>query len=187
MTVSFNGFRQLIEALGGITVKVEKAFDDYEYTINLGNNNGGKSYLHFEAGVQRMNGDRAIAYARSRYSLQENGDISRSKRQMNVIMATKDEIFKGNLLLKAPSIMSALQNQVRTNLHFSEFVNLANFLNSEEGRALTREVVFTNRVIDDTFLVGSSNPLTGFIFIPNLGQGDYSAIQAWVKQAIEMP
>jgi LCP family protein required for cell wall assembly len=184
MTVSFNGFRQLIDALGGITLTVEKAFDDREYTINLGNN-GGLPYLHFNAGVQRMNGDRAIAYARSRYSLQENGDISRSKRQMNVIMATKAEVFKGNILLKAPSIMSALQNQIRTSLHFNEFVNLANFLNSEEGRNLTGELSFSNRVIDDKFLVSSNNPLFGFFFLPKAGQGDYSAIQAWIKQALE--
>src|SRR3712207_8224645 len=45
--------------------------------------------VKFDAGMQHMNGDRAIEFARSRYSAQDGNDFSRSRRQQLLMVAVK--------------------------------------------------------------------------------------------------
>jgi LCP family protein required for cell wall assembly len=66
---NFNGFKDIIETLGGITVDVEK--DMYYET---GDKNDG--YINLKAGVQRLDGSNALQYARFRHD--ETADIGRT-------------------------------------------------------------------------------------------------------------
>jgi LCP family protein required for cell wall assembly len=187
MAVNFNGFRQLIDALGGITVNVEKAFDDYEYPANDNPAiDASVIHLRFEAGTQKMNGERAIQYSRSRKSAQDGGDIARSKRQMKVIQAVKEEALKTENLLKAYSIMDALQGNIRTSLPFGDSLMLANFFNSSEGRKYVDNLYFVNSPLDDAFLYSSNNE-AGFVFIPRAGVNQYKPIREWLKQGLQAP
>lgn len=96
--VDFEGFVKAIDLLGGIEIKVERAFDDYKYPISgmeLAEPEELRyEHLHFDAGPQTINGERALKYVRSRYAEGEEGtDFARSKRQQNLILALKDKIF----------------------------------------------------------------------------------------------
>lgn len=184
LTVNFEGFVRLIDAIGGVTVNVEKAFDDYNYSNNPGVNDG-RNYLHFDAGTQVLSGTRAIHFVRSRYSQQEQGDISRSRRQMKIIQAVKEQVLKPDILLKVPGMLDALQGNLRTSVAFDEVIALAHYLNSAEGKTVANELIFNNLVVGMEFLNNSSNPEAGFIFQPKAGQGNYSEIKKWLQTSLD--
>jgi polyisoprenyl-teichoic acid--peptidoglycan teichoic acid transferase len=184
LTVNFDGFVKLIDAIGGVSVNVERPFDDYAYSKNPGVNDG-RNHLHFDAGVQTMNGLRAINYVRSRYSEQENGDLSRSKRQMKMIQAVKEQILRPDILLRTPGVLDALQGNVRTSVAFDEVMTLANYFNSDEGRA-SGDLIFHNLLIGMDLLKNDNKP-AGFVFLPAAGQGNYTQIQAFIKDALNAP
>ncbi len=106
--INFANFEKVIDSMGGLDVSVERAFDDFKYPIPGKENDecdGDKDYtcryeqLHFDAGLQHMDGKRALKYVRSRYSLGEEGtDFARSKRQEKLLLAIKDKLMSGGVL-----------------------------------------------------------------------------------------
>jgi LCP family protein required for cell wall assembly len=78
--VNFAGFVGLIDALGGVTIDVPFQIIDTEYPTP----DFGITTVVFEPGVQEMNGERALIYARTRHS---DSDFGRAQRQQQVINA----------------------------------------------------------------------------------------------------
>ncbi|WP_422934065.1 LCP family protein [Sinomonas sp. P47F7] len=73
--MDFSGFKDLTNAVGGVTVDVKIPFTA-----------GQTSNYHFDAGPQTMNGDQALAYVRERYAFPD-GDYQRVRDQQNFIKA----------------------------------------------------------------------------------------------------
>ncbi len=185
LAVTFTGFKNLVDAIGGVDVNVEVAFTDNEYLVRDNANN--IVALSFNTGPYHLDGKLALAFARSRYSLQDNGDLGRSRRQMKLVAAVKEKALKPDIALKAGSIMDALQGNLRTSLPFNDLVALGNFLNGEDGRSYATNVYFMNRILGYDQLEGTSSPETGFIFMPKAGQGNYGPIREWIKQGLAEP
>ncbi len=78
--VDFSGFRQAVDAVGGVDVTVGKAIYDPEYPCD--NEKGGYCPFSVAAGPQHMNGTVALRYARSRKS---TSDFDRAARQQQII------------------------------------------------------------------------------------------------------
>ncbi len=90
VTVDFNGFRQLVDALGGIDVNVPIAFTAQYPANDDPSINPNWITIHFNTGWQHMNGERAIEYARARYvtdPVSQASDFARSARQQLLIRA----------------------------------------------------------------------------------------------------
>jgi polyisoprenyl-teichoic acid--peptidoglycan teichoic acid transferase len=79
-TVNFNGFAKMIDAIGGIEVDVPREITDTEYPTD----DFGYTTVHFDAGRQRMNGEQALQYVRTRHA---DSDFGRAERQQQVIRA----------------------------------------------------------------------------------------------------
>ncbi|GAB4149553.1 MAG: hypothetical protein OHK0017_13760 [Patescibacteria group bacterium] len=129
-TIDFNGFKSLVDAVGGVEVDVPNGFTDAEYPDNQM-----KGYLPpqtFKTGPQSMNGDRALIYARSRHgSNGEASDFARSVRQRIVITAIVDKAVKTNVatdLDKITKISKAISENFRTSLELSETLTLGKSL-----------------------------------------------------------
>lgn len=78
--VNFDAFVQLVDAVGGITVNVPRRIVDYQYPTP----DGGTMSIAFERGRQRMDGETALIYARTRHA---DDDYGRAARQQQVIAA----------------------------------------------------------------------------------------------------
>lgn len=125
--IDFDGFVKIIDLLGGLDIKVDKSFDDYQYPIAGRENDdcdGDKDYkcryqhLHFEAGLQYMDGETALKFIRSRNSEGEEGtDFARSLRQRKAILALKDKIFSYKTLLNPKKIIE-LKKTLGDNVEF---------------------------------------------------------------------
>jgi LCP family protein required for cell wall assembly len=116
--LDFNGFRKIIDALGGVDINVPEAIDDPEYPTE----DYGIMHLQIPAGLQHMNGDLALKYARSRKS---TSDFDRSKRQMQVILAARDKALKVNALAQAPQLLAQLRNSIETDMTPDQILALA--------------------------------------------------------------
>ncbi len=84
--VNFDGFVYVIDALGGITIDVQEHIIDDTYPTE----NFGTMYVEFLPGEQRMDGQTALMYARTRNTIES--DYGRSKRQQQVMQAIVAEI-----------------------------------------------------------------------------------------------
>jgi LCP family protein required for cell wall assembly len=88
--VDFAGFKEIVDALGGVQITVEKSFTS-THSLNK------SSIRKFEAGTQTMDGAAALDYARERYSFAD-GDFARIRHQQDVIKAVLDKASSGGVL-----------------------------------------------------------------------------------------
>lgn len=114
---NFQGFKDIIDTLGGIMVDVEK--DMYYET---GDKTDG--YINLHKGLQRLNGSEALQYARFRHDAL--ADISRTARQQVVLKAVAKEMFQLKTIPKLPVLVPQILKAVQTNLSTMEILKLAN-------------------------------------------------------------
>jgi LCP family protein required for cell wall assembly len=115
--VNFQGFRDVINYLGGITIDVEQEIWDYRYP----DGQYGYTTVHIPAGRQLMNGRMALQYARTRHG---GTDFDRLRRQQQVIMAVRDKALRLDLLPKIPTLASTMGYTVKTSLQVGEVITL---------------------------------------------------------------
>jgi LCP family protein required for cell wall assembly len=114
--VDFNGFVRIVDAMGGVTVNVEKPLRDMQYT-----------QLDLQAGVQHFDGRTALDYCRSRIT---TSDFDRSQRQQQVIMALWKKVLTPGTLVQAPKLWAEFSDAFETDLTMAEAVRLAYVVNS---------------------------------------------------------
>ncbi|HYM83253.1 MAG TPA: LCP family protein, partial [Candidatus Dormibacteraeota bacterium] len=121
--VDLYGFRRLIDAVGGVTVNVERPIDDPVYDWLDGSPQG----FHLAAGPQRLDGRLALAYVRSRYGAGDN-DFTRAHRQQQLLLALRDRFADPAMLPRLPELIQIAGDTVRTNFpveRLSEMLQLA--------------------------------------------------------------
>jgi LCP family protein required for cell wall assembly len=135
MVTDFTGVEKIVDELGGITVEVDKAFTDCQFpTRNY------RGYIRpcpsFEVGPQRMTGERALIYARSRMAAADGGDFARSRRQSIVIEGMLNEIKAQGIFGNINNIRNYLQilgDSLRTNMQLNEMLSFYNLISNEDN------------------------------------------------------
>jgi LCP family protein required for cell wall assembly len=127
VVVDFDGFRELIDAIGGVEVDVPKRilsnrFDCPYKPARCREWDGWR----FEKGTQRMNGQRALVYSRIRTNQLDpsDTDISRGTRQQAVANAVGDEIASIGTFLRLPFMGDELAAPLATDLSAWELAQL---------------------------------------------------------------
>jgi len=115
--VNFDGFRQVINTLGGVTVNVQVPISDDTYPATGGANRR----LYIPSGLQHMNGLAALRYARSRHS---TNDFDRSARQQRLLISLRQQADPQQLIPRLPELVSALKGAVKTDIPVSQFDEL---------------------------------------------------------------
>jgi LCP family protein required for cell wall assembly len=153
--IDFNGFRSLVDQMGGIVIDVPEAIDDPQYP----DGHYGTLHLEIPAGRQRMDGETALSYARTRYG---GTDFDRSARQQAVLMALRSEALKPSQLAKAPLYLRTIYNVVESELSLADFFALARF-----GRNLKRQNISMRRLDGDlTWSVLTWNEQDALLYDP---------------------
>jgi LCP family protein required for cell wall assembly len=96
VTIDFNGFKDMVDAVGGVEVCIPKDVDDEEHDI------------HFDAGTQVLTGQDALNYVRERYFLSVTGDIGRMKRQQAFIASMVNKVMSAGTLSRPDRVYSFL-------------------------------------------------------------------------------
>jgi len=111
--IDFAGFEDVVDALGGVEIEVDKwmYYQPYDGLIDI------------EAGVQRLDGEKALQYVRFRAD--SLGDITRVSRQQTLMKAIVHEFVENNGYWKLPQLLPAINRAVETNLSTLDMVRLA--------------------------------------------------------------
>lgn len=192
VTINFEVFKKIIDTLGGVEVEVENTFTDAEYPIEGRENDPVISNRYekvtFSKGLEKMNGERALKYVRSRHGDGSEGtDFARSKRQQKVILAIKDKLMSPTFVInlsKIKELFSLYEKDVETNIKSEDLVS---FFALYKRLNLTD---FTKVVLDDRSSAESGGLLVSpedreayggaYVLIPRVG--DYSQIHSYVRK-----
>ena len=113
VVVDFQGFKDLVDVIGGVDINVEKRmyyYDPYDgFEIDL------------RPGMQHMDGKTAMQYVRYR---DEDGDIGRIRRQQKFIMALYKQIASKNIITKIPGVSKQIMSMIKTDLSLKEMAEL---------------------------------------------------------------
>ncbi|MGZ4030904.1 MAG: LCP family glycopolymer transferase [Tumebacillaceae bacterium] len=109
----FQGFEKIVDAIGGVTIDVEKPLhyaDDGVYDINL------------DAGVQHLDGAHALMYVRFRHDAMS--DFARTDRQRKFLAAVADQMETPATVLKLPTILQDVEPYIETNMTLDDMIKL---------------------------------------------------------------
>ena len=207
ISLSFNGFRESIDVLGGVDVDVPHTFDDYLYPVpEERENDCGKSpedietitatlsgtlleqefpcryeHLHFDEGSEYMVGERALKFVRSRKSDNYGGDYNRSFRQLALLEAVKDKIISIGFIPKIIPFTSSLTNDMQTDIDASVI--------SDKLKTSPDPSTFTIRTIslsDENVLKESRSVDGQYILVPAIDEG-WSTVHEYIQKELNVP
>jgi polyisoprenyl-teichoic acid--peptidoglycan teichoic acid transferase len=128
MVVNFGDFRDLIDALGGITVNVPKPIRSNRFDCPYASQARCDQWQgwRFHKGPQHMSGERALIYSRIRENLLDpaESDVTRGARQQAVLDATAAKFTSIGTLIDVPFDGSSLAKPLTTDLTASQLVQL---------------------------------------------------------------
>ncbi len=108
---NFEGFKNIIDDLGGVDLEVEKRMYYPAEGINL------------RKGFQHLDGEDALGYVRFRSD--GKGDLPRIKRQHKFLSALSEQVLRPKTLLKLPKIVGELHNNINTDMSVKDMLVLS--------------------------------------------------------------
>ncbi|MDQ6422583.1 LCP family protein [Paenibacillus sp. LHD-117] len=112
----FEGFKALIDTIGGIYFDVEK---DMHYTDNA---DGNRYDIDLKKGYQLLDGDKALQYVRFRHDAMS--DYTRTERQRNFLKAVASELQSTWNIIKMKEILESVSPYIETNLSVTDMLKL---------------------------------------------------------------
>ncbi|MFH0929727.1 MAG: LCP family protein [Candidatus Moraniibacteriota bacterium] len=172
VVINFAGFQKLIDAVGGVDVRMPKGFAETQQFVE-GNECGGSFTL--PVGTNHLNGEKALCYARARV---QTNDFDRSKRQQVILKALKDKLISLGTLAdfnKVNNILNIIGDNVKTDMTPEEMKGFYEQYSNMEGSDIAQRV-FENSA-KGLLEVPNANPNLGYILFPIAGQDNYSQLQ----------
>ncbi len=120
--IAFDGFKEIVDTLGGIDINVPRTLHDTLYPMPKPGDPNAYGTVHFEPGWQHMGGERALQYARSRMS---TSDFDRANRQQLILLAIREKALSLGLIPKLPALAATMGNMVKTDMTLQEMTELA--------------------------------------------------------------
>lgn len=205
VAIDFAGFEKGVDTIGGVDIMVARTFDDVEYPI-AGHEDDlcGKQesdlpelekiatespelafpcryeHLHFDAGIQHMDGVTALKFVRSRHSNEDGGDFARASRQQLFLDSVKNQVISLGFIPKAIPLLDELGDHIKTDVD----PVLANklVLSTEVGEDYT----LSQFVLDDEAYIRSSISANGqFILIPTRGEDKWESVRLSIRAKLE--
>lgn len=157
--INMEGFEDIVNAVGGVTVNNDLNFNYGGYTFNEGELN--------------LSGKEALAFSRMRYE-DPRGDFGRQLRQREVIQGVIREGASVSSLWNFDNIFDALGNNVKTNLKFEEMVDI-----QKHYKAASKDIEQIQ------IKTGSGTKIDG-IYYYVIPEEELSSIQATLQEHLEL-
>jgi len=206
LAVDFSNFISAIDTLSGIEVDVLKTFDDYFYPVKgLENETCGFSleeidrfhqqysgfdlekqftcryeHLHFEKGLNKMDGVTTLKFIRSRHSNEYGGDFARGERAQAVLVAVGKKLLSQNLINVNNSTFKKLASTVTSDISLKSVPEILNTLGTLSEYQINRINLTDQNILTDAKSSGGA-----FILIPKSGNGNFEEIRNFIKSSIK--
>ncbi|MEB8653177.1 LCP family protein [Bacillus cereus] len=118
--IDFQGFKGIVDAVGGVTVDVPFDFwerSDVDYYKKI----------QFKQGQQNLNGEEALAYVRMRKQ-DPNGDYGRAARQRQLLAAVAQKLNSTSTVFKIKDLTTVVGKYIKTDIPISDGLALYNKL-----------------------------------------------------------
>lgn len=112
VTVNFDGFIDIVNLLGGVTVDVPFDFNDI---------NANWDRFYFTEGEMELDGEEALVYARMRKK-DPRGDFGRNDRQKQIVTGVIDKLSSPKTIMKIDDIADEIGDNVETNIKIREAI-----------------------------------------------------------------
>lgn len=114
LEIGFSAFEDITDSLGGVYVDVDRPYFNASTAYEK---------IDIAAGYQLMNGADALDYVRFRHD--RNADLGRMARQQRFVVAVREQAMGWNLPFKLPGLVSALFDNLVTDLGANDILKLA--------------------------------------------------------------
>lgn len=153
--INFTGFKEVIDALGGVTVYSPKAFTSLhgKYT--------------FTKGYNEMDGNKALCFVRERYAF-ASGDDQRGKNQMALISAIADKAVSPAFLTNFQALMESLDGTFETSMTYDQISSLVRMQLDKGGEWTIASFAVSGK--------GAKMPVYSMSSIPYVTVPDYSTV-----------
>lgn len=156
--VDFDGFEEIIDAIGGVDVYVERSFVDTTYPVDDGL--GSVKTLSFTEGWTHMDGETALEFARSRHGTNgEGSDFARAARQQKILMAVKEKTLSLGVLLnpgKLNRIIGTIRDNLTTDMSVWDMVKYAKYIPDIESDKIASHVLdYQSGLVYETTINGA--------------------------------
>lgn len=189
--LDFSGFKEIIDVVGGIDVNVSKAFTDVDFPIagkekdtcpGDPTNRCVYETIHFDEGMQHMDGERALKYVRSRHAEGDEGsDFARGRRQQDVLVALKDKLVHPTQwfsIERAQALQNIIQKATETDMNLGELATVAKRV------AATDDSKIQKISFEDLLYNPPSYVYGRYVLIP---KDDWQTIHSFIKQKLGIP
>jgi polyisoprenyl-teichoic acid--peptidoglycan teichoic acid transferase len=173
--LDFSAFKQMVDAVGGITVNVP----DTLYDPTIAWENHGNPVIA-KKGVQEFNGQRALLYSRSR---ETSSDFARAQRQRLIIGALKQKVFSAGTFsnpIRISSLLDGLGNNVYTDFSSTDIKCLYHQMATIPSSSIQSLDMVTPP--NNLLTTGNMNGLS--VVEPRAGLYDYSAIHTFLHKSL---
>lgn len=137
--VNFEGFKSVVDALGGVSITVDEPMHDP------------LSGADFEPGIHLMNGAQALAFARDRKSAK--GDFDRVDRQKYLINEIFKQKFNISIIGKAPRLLNIISEDTKSDFSTIDYLNLGTIL------------LFSNKDFERITIPGKTATIDGISYV----------------------
>ncbi|UCH32979.1 MAG: LCP family protein [Armatimonadota bacterium] len=137
ITINSPGLAQLVDALGGVEVNVDKR-------MYYRDRRGGL-YIDLQPGEQRLNGEQAVGYVRYRHD--RMGDLKRIERQQAFLRAVLGEALQPRNIPRLPKLLKLFTETVQTDLMADDLQGIARLV-EEMGPDAAKAATLSGTPVD---------------------------------------
>ena len=186
--INFKGVVELVDAIGGVEVDVEAPTymkDKYDGLMCEQNSDRlfGDDLVCVEPGLQTLNGEQALAYARNRH-MYIGGDLDRIRHQQQVVEAIASKALQFSSITDLQNILNAISNNIATNMDTNTILSGYNVIKNMVSNVISGEDLLN---INKAYLETYSLP----VYVPSMGsttsaQGYYVDSLEDIRHAIKV-
>lgn len=173
IVVDFIAFKEVVDALGGIIVYLDRPFVESSQFAQ-------EKMINLPAGKNFLDGQTALYLARARFS---TSDFDRARRQQEILLAIKEKAFSLGILtnpVKVFNLSNTLGKHIKTDMTLDEITSLINLYSRLDFNRVKKRVFDTS---PEGLLYSSQNEIGAYILLPN---GDnFDKIQAVSKRIFD--
>ena len=203
IAINFQGFKTIVDELGGITVNVPYTFKDNYYPLQgLENDPCEKSdddikaltatisgdlldqqfacryeTIDFKKGQTALDGETALKFVRSRHSDFNGNDFGRALRQQALLVGIKNKILSYGTLAKAISLINTLSKNLITDIDIKTALQIAS-----EQDTFTDFTIESYSLTTDNVLTESLSSDRQYILIPKEGEDNWSGVRKYLQE-----